>query len=116
MKNKECLHVASVDVGVLLESHCKQCYVYSLDVMAVLFSATLTPHRLYADISRHERNTDEALPTSTPRHRSRTHLHLVDVGWVVSYTAHVGDGLTAAVRHLPAFCTRANIDALSPVS
>lgn len=63
MKNKECLHVASVDVGVLLESHCKQCYVYSLDMMAVLFSATLTPHRLYADILRHERNTDEALPT-----------------------------------------------------
>lgn len=49
MKNKECLHVASVDVGVLLESHCKQCYVYSLDVMAVLFPATLTPHRWHLE-------------------------------------------------------------------
>lgn len=68
MKNKVCLYVTSVDVGVLLKSHCKQMLCIRFRYDSSPFSATLTPHNLNADILRHDRNTDLATRTekSTP--------------------------------------------------
>lgn len=68
MKNKVCLYVASVDVGVLLEPHCKQMLCIQFTYESSSFSASRMPHSLTADILRHGRNTDRATRSekSTP--------------------------------------------------
>lgn len=53
---------------------------------------------------------------SVPQHPSSSHLHLVDVGWVVPAATQLGGSLTAAVRYLSAVCLfGANPDTLGPV-
>lgn len=122
MKNKVCLYVASVDVGVQLKSHCKQmlCIRFRYDSSSI--QSTPTPHSLTADTQRLDRNTDKAPlhwevnPINAPQHPSSSHLHLVDVGWVVPEAAAIRASLTAAVRYLSGFgLSGANPDARSPV-
>lgn len=54
--------------------------------------------------------------TEPPGAPSSSHLHLVDVGWVVPAAAQLSGGLTAAVGHHSAVSLPgANPDALGPV-
>lgn len=55
-------------------------------------------------------------PANVPQHPSSSHLHLVDVGWVVPVATQLSGSLTAAVRYLSAVSVSgANPDALVPV-
>lgn len=92
-------------------------YVYGSDMTAPLFLC----QSQCSHTERQDRNTDLATRTEKstrrhPRHPSSSHLHLVDVGWVVPAAAQLSGSLTAAVRHYSAVCVSgANPDALSPV-
>lgn len=55
-------------------------------------------------------------PHRCPQHPSSSHLHLVDVGWMVPAAAKLSGSLTAAVRYHSAFSVSgANPDTVSPV-